>query len=127
MSWNDFGIGTHTCGVPVVEGLRVSLGNDDLLAIAGADALGIGVTRNDQDAGEDVGVAYHNKPGTVMVIAAGAVSVGQDVYAAAGGKVEALPVLAGDYIKVGVAMEAAAEDGDLIEVVPNEPGKIVTV
>jgi hypothetical protein len=57
----------------------------------------------------------------------GAIDIGEDVFAAPSGTVQALPTAAGDYIKVGVALEAAAEDGDVIEVVPAEGGKVVTV
>ena len=127
MSYNDYGIGTHTCGQDVVEGRRVTLNSSDQIVYATATALGHGVTRNDCDSGEDVGVAYFNKPGTHHIEAADAFAVGQNVYAAASGKVQALPVVPGDYVMIGVALEAAAEDGDLVEILPVECGKVVTV
>ncbi|MBI9079183.1 MAG: DUF2190 family protein [Pseudodesulfovibrio sp.] len=127
MSINDYGIGTHTCGQDVVEGRRVKLNSGDQIVYATATALGHGVTRNDQSVGEDVGVAYYNKPGTHHMEVSEGVAVGQNVYAAASGKVQGLPVVAGDYIMVGVALEAAADDGDFIEVLPVECGKVVTV
>ena len=127
MSYNDYGIGTHTCGQNVVEVRRVALNSSDQLVYATASSLGHGVSRNDQESGEDVGVAYFNKPGTQHMEAHDAFAVGQNVYAAASGKIQALPVVAGDYVMVGVALEAAVEDGDIVEIVPVECGKIVTV
>lgn len=127
MSYNDYGIGTHTCGEDVVDARRVKLNSSDQIEYADADALGIGITRGYSESGDDVGVAYFNKPGTHHATAAGAITVSADVYAAADGKVQALPTAAGDYIKVGVALEAAAEDGDVIEVLPVESGKVATV
>ncbi|XPV75515.1 MAG: hypothetical protein ACNI27_12845 [Desulfovibrio sp.] len=56
-----------------------------------------------------------------------AIALGADVFAAPSGRIQALPTTAGEYIKVGVAYEAAAEVGDLIEVLPNECGKVITV
>ena len=127
MSYNDYGIGPHTCGQDVVEGRRVVLNSSDEMVYATANALGHGVTRNDQESGDDVGVAYFNKPGTSHIEASESIAVGQNVYAAASGKIQGLPVGAGNYVMVGVALEAAAEDGDLIEVLPVECGKVVTV
>lgn len=127
MSYNDYGIGTHTCGEDVAEARRVKLNSSDELVYADADALGIGVTRNDCEDGEDVGVAYYNKPGTHHIMVTEPVTVGVDLYAAADGKVSLLPAEAGDYIKVGVALEAAGAAGDVIEMLPHESGKVVTV
>jgi hypothetical protein len=50
--------------------------------------------------------------------AGGVISYGADVYAAAAGKVTALPTAGGRYRKVGVALEAATADGDIIQVLP---------
>lgn len=127
MSFNDYGIGSHPCGADLVEGRRVEVNSSGNAVYAPATRLGHGITRVAQESGEEVGVAYYNKPGTSHVEAAGAVAVGADVYAAASGKIQALPTAAGDYVKVGVALEASAEDGDLIEVLPVECGKVATV
>jgi hypothetical protein len=127
MSYNDYGIGTHTCGEDVLDARRVKLTASDQVVYADADALGMGFTRFYGESGEDVAVAYMNKPGTHHATAAGAITLSADVYAAADGKIQVLPVAAGDYIKVGMALEAAAEDGDVIEVLPLDSGKVVTV
>jgi len=49
------------------------------------------------------------------VTAAGAITAGADIYAAASGKVQALPGVSGTYRKVGVAIEAAAGNGSIFE------------
>ena len=56
--------------------------------------------------------------GTVRVEAAGAITKGHAVYAAADGKVQALPAEAATYRKVGTALEAASGDGSLLEIMP---------
>lgn len=60
-----------------------------------------------------VAVRLWNAGGTIHCIAAGAITAGNAVYAAALGKVEAT----GTLIK-GYAMETATDDGDIIEVLP---------
>lgn len=127
MSWNDYGIGTFTAAADLDEGLRVEFDGNGEMVKAPVDSLGIGVTRLPQKAGEEIAVAFWNKPGTHHMTAADAFDVGQPVYAAADGEVCALPVAAGDYIKVGVALEPAAEAGDIVEILPVESGQVVTV
>lgn len=60
-----------------------------------------------------VAVRLWNSGGTIHVIADGAITAGNAVYAGALGKVSA----AGTTI-IGYAMEAATADGDVIEVMP---------
>lgn len=123
----NYGSGTHVCAEDVEEARRVKLNSSDEIEYADADALGDGVT---QDHGEDddyVAIDYFNKEGTRNITAAGAITLAADVYAAADGKVQALPTAAGTYYKVGKAFEAAAEDGDIIEVLPVDCGQAVTV
>jgi hypothetical protein len=55
------------------------------------------------------------RAGTHKITASGAITKGADIYAAAAGKVQALPGTAGTYRKVGFALEAASTDGDIIE------------
>lgn len=55
---------------------------------------------------------------TQEMTAAGAITLNAAVYAAADGKVQALPAGAGTYRQVGIALEAATADGDIIEVLP---------
>lgn len=67
--------------------------------------------------GEDIAVMMINLPGTREVMASGAVTAGAKVYAAADGMASALPVAAGTYRQVGIAMEAAA-DLEVFEIMP---------
>lgn len=78
----------------------------------------IGVAKLNVKSGEDVSINPMNKQGTVEICAAGAVSQGTDVFAAADGKIQALPAAAGTYRKIGLAMAAASGNGSIIEVLP---------
>ena len=78
----------------------------------------IGVSKLNVGEDDDVSIDPMNKPGTVEICAAGAITLGADVYAADDGKIQALPVSAGTYRKIGIAMKAASGDGSIIEVLP---------
>lgn len=78
----------------------------------------IGVTKINAKDDADVSICPINKEGTVEICAAGAISKGADVYAAADGKVQALPASAATYRKIGIAMAAASADGSIIGVLP---------
>ncbi|MBN1105806.1 MAG: DUF2190 family protein [Deltaproteobacteria bacterium] len=80
----------------------------------------IGLTLLNVKSGEDVSIDPINRGGTFEICAAGAISQGAEVYAAADGKVQALPTGAGTYRRIGLAMEAAGVDGDIIEVLPDD-------
>lgn len=58
---------------------------------------------------------------TRKVIASEAITIGQDIYTAASGKVQNQPASAGSYWKVGRALTAAGADGDVIEIEPCPP------
>ncbi|GAA5482061.1 capsid cement protein [Haloferula sargassicola] len=58
------------------------------------------------------------------MIASEAIAVDTEVYAAANGKVSDLPADAGDYWKVGRAINEAAADGDELIVTPIYPVKV---
>lgn len=68
-----------------------------------------------------------NDAGTFEMTAAGAISADADVFAAADGKIQALPAAAGTYRKIGKAIEAATADGDIIEVLPYDYNATETV
>lgn len=74
-----------------------------------------------------VGVRLRNCSGTVELTAAGAVALGEEVVAAADGKIVALPAAAGDYLILGTALDTATADGDIIEILPYSDPQIVTV
>lgn len=78
----------------------------------------IGIAQNDAVSGGQVAVKHLGDGGTLEMVAAGAITAGVVVYAAADGKVQALPGVNGTYRKIGIAIEAADADGDIIEVLP---------
>lgn len=108
--------GNFVAGVAIAQFLRVKL-------VAGKLAIsGAGVT----DAGNDLGeitqaafadgdvraVRFRNSAGTRKMVAAGPIVQGADVFGAAGGKVDD----AASGTAIGIALEAASADGDIIEV-----------
>ena len=73
----------------------------------------LGAARATAAAGEPVGVTLMSKTGTMKMIADGAITCGVVVYAAAAGECGAAGT-----VEVGVALETAAAQGDVIEVLP---------
>lgn len=82
-----------------------------------ATTVVLGFSEYPAASGEDIAVMMINLPGSREVMASGAVTAGAKVYAAADGKVSALPAVAGTYRQIGIALEAAA-DGEVFEVMP---------
>lgn len=64
---------------------------------------------------------------TVPMVASEAITIGDDVYTAAAGKVQDEPAVAGTYFKVGTAAQAASGDGVAFSVVPCAPIKVVVI
>lgn len=87
----------------------------------------IGVTEVNAASGEPVGVRLLCTDETQEMTAAGAIGLNAVAYAAADGKIQALPAGAGTYRKVGITMEAATADGDIIEVLPYSFSETTTV
>lgn len=84
----------------------------------GADTSGgvsIGATDRAAGAGESVTVVLSNGGGSASIEASEAIAAGAAVYAAANGKIGVAATLTNDVL-VGYALEAAAADGDVIEV-----------
>lgn len=77
--------------------------------------------------GLEASIQTLSEDGTLEMMASGAISLDADVYAAAAGKISALPSTGGVYRKIGIAMEAATADGDIIEVLPYDKAELVTV
>ncbi len=76
----------------------------------------IGVTRNKVANGEQVAVDLINLQGTVKATASAAITVNAAVYGTNDGKIDDADP--GSGVLVGVALEAATDDGDIIEVLP---------
>lgn len=82
------------------------------LSLAGASTVELGTLENATFASGDLGqVRLRTANGTAKMVAAGAITAGAPVYAAASGKIDASGT-----VLVGTALEAATADNDVIEV-----------
>lgn len=82
------------------------------MADLGEEAIGSSVA-DAFTSGDNIGVAMITKPGTVVLEAAGAFAAGAVLYGQADGKVDDVATSA---VRIGIALEAAAADGDYAEV-----------
>ncbi|MFO8006950.1 MAG: DUF2190 family protein, partial [Candidatus Brocadiia bacterium] len=99
--------------------LRVSYSSGQAaLAGAGEDSIGVVLPHNldSVSAGDYVPVELWNNPGVRKVTAAGAFSAGATLYGAASGKVD--DTATGE--PIGIALDAATDDGDVIRLLPAE-------
>lgn len=107
---------TFTAGAAIAQYLRVKLSSGKLaVAVAGVtdEPVELGVIRDASFADLDVrAVLLRSSGGTTPMVADGAISQGVAVYGAAGGKVSS--TASGNAI--GIALEAAGADNDIIEV-----------
>lgn len=107
-----------TAGAAIAQYLRVKL-SAGKLAAAGVGDQCIGTLDEASFADGDVkNVRLRNTPGTVKMVAAGAITAGAQVFAAASGKIDDTP----NAFPEGIALEAAANNGDIIEVLPCDSG-----
>lgn len=115
MSFNE-GIKTFIAYGAITAHARVKLrsGYGDQVELAGAGEAHIGVAEYAVADTEYVSIKLKSESGTVEVIAADSFSVGATLYGAASGKVS--DTSSGSAI--GVALEAATADGDIIEMLP---------
>jgi len=115
--FNDTGYRTFIADAAIAQHLRVKLDSDGRVTVAGLTDKGIGTaTRPTFAAGEELTVALNTKPGTQKMVAIEAVAAGATLYSEAGGKVQ--DTAAATAFPVGIAMESADADGDVIEVMP---------
>lgn len=115
--FNDSGYKSFECDEAISQYARVKLDADGKITTAGLTDKGIGVaTRATFAAGETVNVKLNSAPGTFKMIASEALAAGAIVYSEASGKVQ--DTAQATSFQVGVAMEAATADGDVIEVMP---------
>lgn len=115
--FNDNGYRAFVCDEAIAQWARVTLDADGRVTTAGLADKGIGVaTRETFAAGDPVAVSLNTKPGTIKMIAVEALAAGATVYSEASGKVQ--DTAQATAFQVGVALEAATADGDIIEVMP---------
>lgn len=120
MQWNEGGKTFLTGAASIYKRRLVKLSSGTVIHnTATYSDRPIGVTEDLQaTSGGRITVRPLNKEGTLEMTAAGAITQDADVYAAAAGKIQALPTAAGTYLRIGIAIDAATADGDIIEVLP---------
>lgn len=115
---------TFEAGAALEQFRRVAL-SSGVLQYADAYTQGIGTTELETFAsGDKVAVRLLNAMGTRKMVAAAAITSGAYVYGAASGKIDDV-----GFVPVGVALEAASADGDIIEVllVPDAPANVASI
>lgn len=115
MKVND--VKTFTAGEALAEKRLVKLSAAGVVVYADEAATDDAIGVNDYAAAinEPCAVELACGCGSKEFTAAGAIAAGADFYQAADGKVQALPVAAGTYQRVGKAFEAAAADDSIFE------------
>ena len=90
------------------------------VAVSGIGDIPLGVITDEAAAAEELVTLalFGSYDTTLKVVASGAIVAGAFVVGDAGGKVRTLPVTAGTYYIVGRALNAAAADGDIVEIDP---------
>lgn len=113
---------TFTAGAALAKHTRVKFSSGKMVA-AGDDEKEIGTVVDAVFAdGDPVTVRLVTANGTTQMIAAGAIAQGATVHTAADGEINDTQAT-GAFI-VGVALEAATADGDVIEILRNSHGEV---
>jgi predicted RecA/RadA family phage recombinase len=116
MAQNDSGFRAFPVGASALTaGTRVSLSSGLAVAAGAPNASALGVAIGDAPANGIVTVKLNTAGGTHEMKAGGVISAGAVVYPAASGKILAAQTSSNNAI--GIALEAATADGDVIEVV----------
>lgn len=106
---------TFTAGEALEAYRRVKLSDGTTVVYAGADEPAIGITQKAAASGATVTVRLLNAPGTFKMTAGAAIAANKVVYGLASGKIDDLATGVPG-VAIGVALEAATADGDIIEV-----------
>lgn len=109
---------SFTASGAIAERTLVKLASDNTVAAAATHSTDkpIGVALSNAADGDNVTVKLLNGDGTVLVVANGAVVIGTTLFGCDSGKVNDTDP--GSAVKVGIALNAAAADGDIIEMIP---------
>lgn len=122
---SETGVRTYFADAAITNrNLLVKIGSDaDHIALAGTADIGIGFAIDQADAAEDpVAVNLLGAAGgTVLGVAAAAITAGDQLVSAANGQVRTLPATTGTYYIVGRAIQAAAAQGDVLQIAPSFP------
>lgn len=116
------GARTYLAEEPITARQRLgALGSDPghvVVCDAGDVPIGV-ITDEASQAGEPVAVSLLGSTSTTLkMVASGAIGAGVYVYADDGGKITTRPSAAGTYHCVGLSLNAASGDGDIVEVDP---------
>jgi len=115
MAQNDSGFRAFPVGASAITvGTRVSLSSGLAVAAGAPNGTALGVAIGDAPANGIVTVKLNTASGTHEMRAGGVISAGAAVFPAASGKVLATTTSAN--LAIGIALEAATADGDVIEV-----------
>ena len=113
--YTDGNTKTFTAGAAIAQYARVKFSSGNVITAGIADKdIGIATTAA-AASGDPVAIALISKSGTHKAIAAAAIAQGAAVYTAADGEVS---VSASTAFQRGIALEAAATDQDIIEIMP---------
>jgi len=96
---------------------RVTLTGDRQVVRAGAGVRGFGINRDAVASGDVAAIMPFNLGGTLKMVASAAIVQNAVVYGTAVGKIDDAAV----GVAVGVALDAATADLDVIEVLPIDP------
>lgn len=107
----ETGTRPDTAAAAIAQHLRVK--TPGALVVAGVSDVAIGTMENAAAAVGPATVRLRTAQGTRKMVAAGAITAGEPVYAAANGKIASTGT-----VYEGTALEAAAADNDVIEVLP---------
>lgn len=115
MAQNDSGFKAFAVGAGALSvGQRVALSSGLAVAAGAPNGTALGVALADAAASGIVTVKLNSASGTFEMKAGGAISAGAVVYPAPSGKILATATSANN--PIGIALEAATADGDVIEV-----------
>ncbi len=121
MSQSNDGVKTFVASAAIAKHARVVLASTGLISTAGLAEKEIGTALAAAfAAGDRVPVKLRTAPGTHKMIAIEALAAGATVYTEASGKVQ--DTAAATAFQLGTAIEAATNDGDIIEVLYNAHG-----
>lgn len=106
----------------IVQFSRVLLGSGGTVTAAVLADKEIGIAQNAGVSGDLINVKLRTANGTHKAIAAAAITRGASVFSAAAGKVS---VSAAGAFNLGLALEAATANNDVIEIMYYTPGAVV--
>jgi Uncharacterized conserved protein (DUF2190) len=114
------GIKAFTCAADMVPYRRVKLDGSGNVVYAGANEPAIGIVQpgDSMTNGSIVSVRLMNDRGTFKMMAGAAITQFAVVYGLANGKIDDTAGSSDTGSPIGVALESATADGDIIEVLP---------